>query len=75
MGFSMRNISSKYNLGEKEMSEGTESVNLFPRSSFKMMLAALTYFLLSKLCRASCAIKKNICKTRTNNTIFFFFCQ
>lgn len=45
MGFSMRNMSSKCNNEEKEMNEGTESVILFPRSSFKLKLAISTYFL------------------------------
>lgn len=45
MGSSTRNISSKCNNEEKEMNEGTESVNLFPRSSFKLMLTISTYFL------------------------------
>lgn len=45
MGFSMRNMSSKCNNEEKEMNEGTESVILFPRSSFKLKLTISTYFL------------------------------
>lgn len=40
----MRNISSKGNSEEKEMNEGRESMNLFPRSSFKLMLALSTIF-------------------------------
>lgn len=40
----MRNISSKGNNEEKEMNEGRESMKLFPRSSFKLMLALSTIF-------------------------------
>lgn len=45
MGFFKINTSNKCNNEEKEQNEGTQSVNLFPRNPFKLMLDISTYFL------------------------------